>query len=88
MRFKITWVIVWLTLTNCGMLWAQEAEKIELAQQYDDKGEVEKAKSLYDELVRKKDNVPLVHARYLRLLLNNDYASEAEKSTSSTLLKS
>ena len=79
MKFKIIWVIVWLTLTNIGHLCAQDSEKVELAQQYDDKGEVEKAKTLYDELVRKKDNIPLVHARYVRLLLNNGYTDEAEK---------
>ena len=77
--FRITWIIIWLTWTNIGSLWAQDTEKIELAQQYADKGEVEKAKSLYDELVRKKNNVPLVHARYLRILLNNNYSSEAEQ---------
>ncbi|MGB3780420.1 MAG: tetratricopeptide repeat protein [Tunicatimonas sp.] len=58
---------------------AQDAEKVALAQQYDDQGEVEKAKSLYDELVRKKDNVPLVHTRYVRLLINNGYLEEAGK---------
>ena len=79
MKLKITWVIILLTLTNIGYLHAQANEKIELAQQYDDKGEVEKAKALYDELVRKKDNIPLIHARYVRLLLNNGYADEAEK---------
>ena len=79
MKLKITWVIVLLTLANIGHLRAQDNEKIELAQQYDDKGEVEKAKTLYDELVRKKDNIPLIHARYVRLLLNNGYANVAEK---------
>ena len=79
MKLKIIWVIILLTLTNIEYLHAQANEKIELAQQYDDKGEVEKAKALYDELVRKKDNIPLIHARYVRLLLNNGYADEAEK---------
>ena len=79
MKFKITWVIVLLILTNMSRVQAQDSEKIELAQQYDDKGEVEKAKALYDELVRKKENIPLVHPRYIRLLLNNSYADEAEK---------
>ena len=76
---KITWVIVWLTLTNIEPLSAQNSEKVELAQQYDDKGEVEKAKTIYDELARKKNNIPLIHSRYVRLLLNNGYAGEAEK---------
>lgn len=79
MRLKITWVIILLTLANAEWVKAQDSEKIALAQQYDDKGEVEKAKALYDELVREKENVPLVHARYLRLLLNNNHAEEAER---------
>ncbi len=79
MNHKITWVIILLTWTNLAGLRAQDAEKVALAQQYDDQGEVEKAKSLYDELVRKKDNVALVHTRYVRLLINNGYLDEAGK---------
>ncbi len=79
MRFKITWVIILLTFANMEYLSAQDTEKIALAQQYDDKGEVEKAKSVYDELVRQKDNIPLVHARYVRLLMNNNHLDEAAK---------
>lgn len=79
MRIKITWVIVLLTFANMAYLQAQDTEKIELAQQYDDKGEAEKAKSVYDELVRQKENIPLVHARYVRLLMNNNHLDEAEK---------
>lgn len=79
MNHKITWVILLLTFANMPGLQAQDAEKVALAQQYDDQGEVEKAKSLYDELVRKKDNIPLVHTRYIRLLVNNGYLDEAGK---------
>ena len=79
MNHKITWVIILITWTNLAGLRAQDAEKVALAQQYDDQGEVEKAKSLYDELVRKKDNVALVHTRYVRLLINNGYLDEASK---------
>ncbi|MGB3852187.1 MAG: tetratricopeptide repeat protein [Tunicatimonas sp.] len=66
-------------MANIGALRAQDAEKVALAQQYDDQGEVEKAKSLYDELVRKKDNIALVHTRYVRLLTNNGYLDDAGK---------
>ncbi len=79
MNHKITWVIILLTWANMTGLRAQDAEKVALAQQYDDQGEVEKAKSLYDELVRKKDNVALVHTRYVRLLIDNGYLEEASK---------
>lgn len=79
MNHKITWVILLLTWANIAGLRAQDPEKVALAQQYDDQGEIEKAKSLYDELVRKKDNVPLVHTRYVRLLISNGYLDEAGK---------
>ena len=79
MKHKITWVILLLTWANVAELRAQDAEKVALAQQYDDQGEVEKAKSLYDGLVRQKDNIPLVHTRYVRLLINNGYLDEAGK---------
>ncbi len=79
MNHKITWVILLLTWANMGGLLAQDAEKVALAQQYDDQGEVEKAKSLYDELVRKKDNIALVHTRYVRLLIDNGYLDQAGK---------
>ena len=79
MRLKITWIILLLTFANIGLTQAQDSEKIELAQQYDDKGEIEKAKAVYDELVRKKDNIPLIHTRYIRLLMNNGHLAEAEK---------
>lgn len=79
MNHKITWIILLITWANITGLHAQDAEKIALAQQYDDQGEVEKAKSLYDDLVRQKDNVPLVHTRYIRLLINGGYLDEAGK---------
>ncbi len=79
MNHKITWVILLLTWANTTGLRAQDAEKVAIAQQYDDQGEVEKAKSVYDELVRRKENIPLVHTRYVRLLIDNGYLEEAGK---------
>ena len=72
----ITWVILILTLNNIAL--AQD-EKVALAHQYDDQGETEKARTLYAELVRKKDNIPLVHTRYVRLLIDNGWLEDAEK---------
>ena len=80
----ITWVII--LLTNANMLvFGQNTQQIELAQQYDDKGEIGKAKTLYEELVRKKKNIPIVHDRYFRLLINSGYLLEAEKYLSKAL---
>ena len=75
----ITFVILLLSITLAAQVRAQDQEQIELAQQYDDKGEIEKAKSIYDELAEKKKYIPIIHGRYFRLLANNGYLEEAEK---------
>ena len=77
MHRLIIWVIISLTWNNTAL--AQDEEKVALAQQYDDQGETEKARTLYAELVRKRDNIPLVHARYMRLLVDNGWLEDAEK---------
>ena len=81
MKFScpITFVILLLLVTLASPGLAQDDEQIELAQQYDDKGEVEKAKSIYDKLADKKKYVPIIHGRYFRLLMNNGYQKDAEK---------
>ncbi len=75
----LTFVILLLSTTLANTVQAQQEEQIELAQQYDDKGEIEKAKSIYDELAGNKKNIPIIHGRYFRLLMNNSYLDEAEK---------
>lgn len=75
----LTFVILLLSTIFAFSVQAQDEEQIELAQQYDDKGEVEKAKSIYDELADKKKNIAIIHERYFRLLMNNAYLDEAEK---------
>ncbi len=61
------------------MAFGQNKEKIELAQEYDDKGEITKAKALYEELADNKKNIPIIHTRYMSLLLDNSYLKDAEK---------
>ncbi len=73
----ITFIILVLSLTHVHLSYAQDTEDIELAQQYDDKGEIDKAKALYKDLAKKKKNIPAIHSRYIRLLLNNGYVREA-----------
>ena len=80
MKKKITLKItsILLLVIVYGVALGQNNEKIELAQEYDDKGEITKAKALYDELADNKKNVPAIHSRYMRILLDNGYAKEAE----------
>ena len=75
----ITFVILLLSTTLAAQVYAQDQEQIELAQQYDDKGEIEKAKSIYEDLADDKKHIPIIHGRYFRLLANNGYLEEAEK---------
>ena len=79
MKYVLTFVILLLTLPNTYEAFAQDTEKIALAQEYDDKGEIEKAHALYDELVKKKKNIPIIHNRYLRLLLNSGEVPQARE---------
>ena len=81
----LTFVILLLSTTLASQAWAQDQEQIKLAQQYDDKGEIEKAKSIYDELAEKKQYIPIIHGRYFRLLVNNGYLDDAEKYMKKTL---
>ncbi len=74
---SITFVILLLSITLATQ--AQDQERVVLAQEYDDKGEIEKAKSIYDELADKKKYISIIHGRYFRLLANNGYLEEAEK---------
>jgi tetratricopeptide (TPR) repeat protein len=80
MKKKITSRItcILLLVIVYGTVLGQNNEKIELAQEYDDKGEITKAKALYDELAGNKKNIPVIHSRYMRLLLDNGYVKEAE----------
>ena len=79
MKYVLTFVILLLTLSNIYVAVAQDTEKIALAQEYDDKGETEKARALYDELVKKKKNIPIIHNRYVHLLLNTGKVKEAQE---------
>jgi tetratricopeptide (TPR) repeat protein len=76
---SITFVIFLLSTILAATVQAQNEEQIELAREYDDKGEIEKAKAVYEELADKRKNIPVIHGRYFRLLLNNAYLDEAEK---------
>ena len=79
MKYILTFVIFLLTFPNIHVAVAQDTEKIALAQEYDDKGETEKARALYDELVKKKKNIPIIHNRYVHLLLNTGKVKEAQE---------
>ena len=53
---------------------AQDNENIALGNEYYNEGEFEKARVLYEDLLKNKKNIPLIHKNYFNLLLNTgDY---------------
>lgn len=68
-------LLLWLNPVTYG----QEQDDIRLANQYYEQGEVEKALSMYEELVKNSENIPFIHQNYLELLISKQAYKEAEK---------
>lgn len=58
---------------------AQDVQNIELANQYYQQGDVDKAITLYESLAKDPKNVPFIHNNFFQLLLNTAHYSEAGK---------
>ena len=74
---------VYLFLTYCMLflstqLFAQNTSEIQLANQYLQQGENEKALLLYEKLERNYKNIPLIHANYFQLMLMTGKFDRAE----------
>jgi tetratricopeptide (TPR) repeat protein len=61
------------------MVWAQDRQEIQLADEYYQRGELTKARQLYDELADDEANVALIHNNYLNLLINQEDFRAAER---------
>ncbi len=61
------------------LLSGQDQEKIQLANEYFQQGELEKSRVMYDELAENPYNVPLISSNYLALLKSTEEFKEAEK---------
>ena len=83
----ITWRKIWkapllsilyfFLLASSPDLFAQD-EKILLANEYYNSGEVQKAKDIYEGLARRSKNIPRIHSNYLELLTSTGDFREAE----------
>lgn len=60
-------------------LLAQQINQAQLARQYFEQGEVDKARDIYEKLARDIANIPLIHNSYLELLLAQEDFDEAKK---------
>jgi len=56
----------------------QDVQEIQIANEYNWKGQKDKALSLYEQLAKKNENIPLIHANYFNLLLDLGNYDEAE----------
>ncbi len=74
-HFIILFILVFSGLQS----FSQESDQVKLANEYYARGEVEKAKALYEEVSRDPAKVSLIHNNYFFLLLSTDDFKTAEK---------
>ncbi len=73
-------LVVFGLLIGCsGLVQSQDVQKINLANQYYEQGDLQKAQALFEELVKKPKNLPQIHARYLLVLNQLGDLETAEK---------
>ena len=66
-------------ITLCAQTgFAQDQQDIQLANEYLNKGEKEKALQILQQLVKKNENIPFVHTSYFNLLVDMGKYNEAE----------
>jgi tetratricopeptide (TPR) repeat protein len=56
----------------------QDVQEIQIANEYNLKGQKDKALALYEQLAKKNENIPLIHTNYLNLLLDVGNYNKAE----------
>jgi tetratricopeptide (TPR) repeat protein len=59
-------------------VFGQDVQEIQIANEYNLKGQKDKALSLYEQLAKKNENIPLIHTNYLNLLLDVGSFDKAE----------
>jgi hypothetical protein len=74
---KYTWCIT-LLLTSSA-IYAQDETNIQLASEYLNKGEKQKALEIYQDLARKTENINYIHNNYFSTLLELQLYKEAEE---------
>lgn len=78
---KYIYIIILIhCLPVCGIqiLYAQDQQDIQIANEYLSKGEKEKAIAMYEQLAKKPENISYIHSNYLNLLIDLGRFSEAE----------
>ena len=57
----------------------QDVQEVQIANEYNLKGQKDKALSMYQQLAKKNENIPLIHANFFNLLLDLGNYNEAEE---------
>ena len=72
-------LITILLVSGFTQSYGQDLQKIGLANQYYEQGDLEKARAIFDDLSKKPKNLPQIHARYLQVLNQLGEFREGEK---------
>jgi tetratricopeptide (TPR) repeat protein len=75
---RIIWCLGFL-LSLASLAYAQDNEKISLANEYFSQGETEKARTLYEELASDERNISFIHSNYFKLLLDLSEFKQAQR---------
>jgi len=78
-QFKNQLYLITLFTLTCVKLQAQNTQEVQLANQYVQQGENEKALALYEKLEKNNKNIPLIHDRYFQLMLMTGKFDQAEE---------
>jgi len=70
---------VFLCVLLSSSAYSQDLQEIQIANEYILKGEKDKALALYEQLIKKNENIALVHTNYLNLLLDVGNFKDAEE---------
>jgi len=75
---RLLYIILFINLISFELL-AQDVQEVQLANQYQQQGDNEKALAIYEKLEKDSKNIPLIHDRYFELMLMMGRFEEAEK---------
>lgn len=78
-HFIRSFLIAFLLSMTLGELVAQNTSEVQLAEQYLQQGENDKALLLYEKLEKNSKNIPLIHEKYFQLLIVTGKYDQAEK---------
>lgn len=73
MFIRLPFILTFL-ITIASTSYGQKSQSVQLANEYYNLGEIDKARETYESLARRPTNIPLIHNNYLNVLLDlNDY---------------